>query len=310
MPTLPSGVSFAIDHIGNDAAFANPNALSRLHAIHSAKQPEDLYLALPVIRFAAPENATGPLAAVRIPDDLPAGTVAYYPGLSLLEFFASLSIQDKEAASHWLADKSRVEFLTRQLFWSINQRRGSDCAEQMLYSSRSRPQWSAIVQEVYCPEDFVLSASNLFPDCASDWKHFASDAGFLRIRPTIVAGQSGPQGALSLGNPPSVQEIDAWEASKPAGVWDYWSFLAFVVVPSGEQPSSQLVVFFEKNTFFERPLEVVARIDLSGCEDYEELEQHWGYIIQTLCGRFQSAPINDQIWTIDGVRFGATAPDQ
>lgn len=313
--TLPSGIAFTIDHIGKDAAFADPKSLARRHAIHSAKEPKDLYPVLPVIRFALPANATGPLADVTIPEGLPPGTVAFYPGLSLLEFFESSSSEDRKVISDWLTEQSTVELLSEQLFWTLNKRQHSDSSEQMLYSARE-PRLSAFVRQTYSPEDLAISAASLFPESASEWKPYASDAGFLRLRPSIVTGVSGPQGSIALGNPPSLEEVDAWDASKAAGVWDYWSFLAYIVVPSGEPPNSELVLFFRENTFFDRPREVVARIQMSWsddseeCEESEELERQWTRVKEALSGRFQTAAVSDQIWTIDGVQFDARTPDE
>ena len=67
------------------------------------------------------------------------------------------------------------------------------------------------------PEDFAISPEGLFSAGADAWRAYARDEGYLRIRPALHEGAVGLQGTLALGIPPSVEEVDAWEASRPAG---------------------------------------------------------------------------------------------
>jgi len=166
------------------------------------------------------------------------------------------------------------------------------------------------------PGDVGVCSKRLFPAEHSDWEGYASDSGCLRLRPHIHLCEAGIAGSLSLGNPPSVEEIDAWEASKRAGVWDYYSFLGFAVVPQKETTDRELILFFCRNTFFERPIEVVAKlpIDASQSLNYEEddediLEQEWSSVKMCLQKHFGDVDLSSQVWTVDGKPFTINDPD-
>jgi hypothetical protein len=165
------------------------------------------------------------------------------------------------------------------------------------------------------PGDVGVCRKRLFPAEHSDWESYASDSGCLRLRPHIHLCEAGIAGSLSLGNPPSVEEIDAWEASKRAGVWDYYSFLGFSVVPREKLGERELVLFFCRNTFFDRPLEVVATLPVAANNelDYEDddviLEKEWNAVNACLKQYFGEADLANEVWTVGGKRFTIDDPD-
>ncbi len=171
------------------------------------------------------------------------------------------------------------------------------------------------------PADFALECKKMFPGETDKWSSFESITGCVRLRPVVYLSDVGISGTLAMGNPPSITEIDAWEASKPAGVWDFYEFLAFVVVPTGKQGNCELVFYFQPNTFFGRPLEVVARLDLSESikksanvyameDEHERLLSQWNIILSTLRENFGSVSLKDQVWTVQGSQFTAQDPEQ
>jgi hypothetical protein len=181
---------------------------------------------------------------------------------------------------------------------------------------------------IYRPDDLALSVSKLFPKEAEDWKHAASDQGFLRIRPAVMQGIVGLYGSLALGNPPSpVDLLDHWEASKPKDCWDYWSLFDFISVPTEEKNGGlDVVIFHHANSFQERPLEVAFRIHLPKTEaeswiqeqsddfhnatESESLEREWTRLRQALERKFGAADLRTQTWTVDGKAYDITFPDQ
>lgn len=152
------------------------------------------------------------------------------------------------------------------------------------------------------------------------WQSYASDSGILRLRPKLLSWGAGVWGSLALGNPPSAHDVDAWEASKPSGVWDYYEFLAFVTLPAAAATPSSLVLCFAASTFFERSGEVIATIPLTtACrevfettwlDDDEFLRAAWEQILAILNDHYGSADLDDQVWSIDGHTFTASDPDQ
>jgi hypothetical protein len=159
------------------------------------------------------------------------------------------------------------------------------------------------------PADVGVETKRLFPVEHREWSRFESDCGCLRLRPAIHLCEAGIAGRLALGNPPSVEEIDAWEASKRAGVWDYYSFLAFSVVPREKLGERELVLFFCRNTFFDRPLEVIARLPVATNDelDYEEddviLEKEWDAAKACLTQHFGDIDLSNAVWTVGGKQF-------
>lgn len=110
-------------------------------------------------------------------------------------------------------------------------------------------------------------------------------------------------------------EIDAWEASKKAGVWDYYSFLGFSVVPRMNSAERELVLFFCRETFFDRPLEVVATLQFAANEEwsYEEdeviLKEEWNAVKACLKEHFGEVELKSQVWTVDEKQFTVDDPD-
>ena len=163
--------------------------------------------------------------------------------------------------------------------------------------------------------DVGVVCERLFPAEHGDWKSYASDSGCLRLRPEVHLCEAGIAGSLGLGNPPSVEDIDAWEASKKAGVWDYYSFLGFSVVPRKKSAERELVLFFCRGTFFDRPLEVVATVPFASSDDlnYEDedviLEEEWNAVKACLKQHFGEVELKNEVWTVGGKQFTINDPD-
>ena len=150
-------------------------------------------------------------------------------------------------------------------------------------------------RRIYRPDDFAMRVAKLFP--------------------------------LALGNPPSLEDVDAWEASKPKGCWDYWSFLDFISTPAeGKQGGLEVVLFHHRDSFQERPLEIVSRIHLDRTsyelgefdveedfvEDDEEkiLIREWKRLRVALNDRYGSVSLRKQKWLVGKRAFDVTFPDQ
>lgn len=320
MPRLPSGKAFAIGQVLDNSADVDPKKyFSCLHVMQTAKDRSDLYLALPVIQFGHPSEATGPVVDKPIPEGLPDGTVAYDPGISFLEFYEMLEEKDKVAAREWISDSTRRNFLFEQLLSVVRRRRESDY-EHPLYSSRKQPRFDIDIQEVFTPKDIAVYANDLFPDEAGDWCHYSSDSGFLRLRPRFKTGLAGPQGTLALGNPPTLEDVDAWEASKPSGVWDYWSFLAFQTLPIEKPPFKEIILFFEGSSFFDRPFELVKRFEMDTVLDDTtsgkingdscEIEREWHLFFQSFSKHIRVASLDNEVWRVGEKTFNSNDPDQ
>jgi hypothetical protein len=193
-------------------------------------------------------------------------------------------------------------------------------------ASRSRPLPTHETRRIYRPDDIALSAAKLFPGQAKDWADVASRTGFLRIRPAVMQGIVGLFGSLALGNPPSPEDVEAWEASKPKDQWDYWALFHFISVPvEGKKGGLDVVIFHDQNSFQERPLEVAFRIHLpkteaecfitdqseevSEASEKEVLEREWTRLRTALERKFGTADLKKQKWTVGGTVYDVTFPD-
>jgi hypothetical protein len=184
------------------------------------------------------------------------------------------------------------------------------------------------VRRIYRPDDIALGLTQLFPGKKSDcWKTMASDKGFFRIRPAVSLGVVGLCGSLAVGNPPSPDDVDAWEASKPADCWDYWEFLDFVSVPAAGKKGGLNVIFFHsRDSIQDAPLRIVGEVYLSKTpyeqsfiersEDHEDageaetLAREWSRLRAALEKKYGTADLRKQTWTIDGKSYDITFPDQ
>ena len=181
---------------------------------------------------------------------------------------------------------------------------------------------------IYRPKDFCIGVDKLFPKEKNDWKVYASTDNFLRIRPEVVFTNIGISGKLILGNPPSNVEIDAWEASKVKGVWDYWKFLGFMMLPFGSWAKRELIIFYEQNTFFNQDFEIVHRLNVRTLSDVEEfafengfsgdlrddeeslLKFEWQCLLLDLKSKLDIQPIQNKEWNVEGVLYTIEAPDE
>ena len=201
-----------------------------------------------------------------------------------------------------------------------------DKAKTKSNATRSRTLPAYEKRGIYRPDDLALSASKLFPRQSKHWADQASHDGFLRIRPDVMRGIVGLFGSLAVGNPPSPKDVDAWEASKPKGHWDYWSLFDFISVPSeGKKGGLDVVIFHHQNSFQARPLELAFRIhlpkteaeyfgadqsdDFSEATEAEVLKREWERLRKVLEKRFVSADLKKQKWTVGGKVFDVTYPD-
>lgn len=193
-------------------------------------------------------------------------------------------------------------------------------------ASRSRPLPTQRISRIFRPGDIALSAAKLFPKEVHDWQEQTSQNGFLRIRPTVMQGIVGLCGSLDVGNPPTPEDVEAWEASKPKNRWDYWSLFDFISVPTeGSSGGLDVVVFHHQHSFQERPLEVAFRIHLPKTEaeffgieqsdafsqatEQQALEREWLRLRKALEKLFGTADLQKQKWTVGGKVYDITYPD-
>jgi hypothetical protein len=283
MPKLSSGTQFALgDVLYNTPQDANFSSI-RNHILANARTPSDYYGILEVIEFAPAEAAEGRRRAdIQAPDS---ADVAYHSGKSLLSFLKNLSEVHREEAMRWVDSHQTQGWIMERILRerSFFKAAGMDAPSDLSVGISLHP------IPVYEPDHLALRVEAFFP--SEDWVPYQSKDGFLRIRPTVVPGISGIQGSLALGNPPHSEDVDAWEASKPAGVWDYWSFLNFATV-LGSGNEMNLVFFFDKSTFFDRPNEVVKTIPMNYNEemsngildslDHSDLMEQWENLLSIL----------------------------
>ena len=194
-------------------------------------------------------------------------------------------------------------------------------------ASRSRQLPMEETIRIYRPEDFALSVAKLFPKEKDNWKRAASDNGYLRIRPEVRLGIVGLYGSLALANPPSPTDVDAWEASKPKDCWDYYGFLDFVSVPAdGPEGGLDVVLFHRRDSFEQRPLEIVDRVylartayelgpfladdDFDDEDEEENLVREWARLLAALKKNYGTAELSKQKWTVETKVYDISYPDQ
>ena len=192
---------------------------------------------------------------------------------------------------------------------------------------RSRSLPTRQTRRIYHPDDIALGVAKLFPGRKKDWAAAASLDGFLRIRPAVEQGIVGLFGSLALGNPPSPEDVDAWEASKPKDHWDYVSLFDFISVPAeGNKGGLDVVIFHSQNSFEARPLEVVFRLHMpktdaeyfiteqsdavGGATEQQVLQREWGRLSQALEKRFGRADLKKQRWKVGRKVYDVSYPDQ
>jgi len=312
MPQLPSGIHFALAGVlsgeSNDLNFSAIKG----QILANAKHPTDLYGLLEVVRFA-PEEQAAPYP--RVDFQIPGSSdVAYLSGVSFLSFLNSLPTADQEEAIRWINTREQQSWLIEMI---LKHRRWSRAAGLIpaLYTRQTGFLLEPV--PIYKPPHFALRTRALFASSSEDWDSYQSDTGCLRIRPTVLPGIIGLQGTLALGNPPRPNDIDAWEGSKPAGVWDYWGFLNFTTIPDGKG-CMNLVFHFSENTFFDRPNEVVATIPWTCCNDegildamdHSTLVTQWESFLKILSEHDFLEDLERQQWTVQGVVYDCSSPDE
>ena len=195
-------------------------------------------------------------------------------------------------------------------------------------AKRARPLPAHETLRIYRPDDIALDVTKVFPKEFENWKDTASDQGFLRIRPACMLGIVGLYGSLAVGDPPSPENVEAWEASKPKDHWSYHSLFEFISIPADcPEGGLDVVIFHAQDSFQERPLEVAHRIHLPRTESepfvmershYPELDNleeegllkwHWERLCKALQDRFGSVDLRIQVWSSDGTLYDVTYPD-
>lgn len=159
---------------------------------------------------------------------------------------------------------------------------------------------------LYHPEDFCIKPCKLFVGEFDDWQTYCSKDGYLRIRPLIFYGSVGVEGYLALGVPPNDFEVDAWEASRQAGTWDFWDMLGLITVPAGDY-ASNVILYFNANTFFNRDLDVLHT--LPGNTTCTNLEESWEELFTIFQKSFGATKLSGQIWVSpNGTLYDGNGP--
>lgn len=313
MPKLPSGINFAIsDILPDDLTDLRFSALRKC-VLASARHPRDLYGLLEVILFAPEAEVAGYVRAEI--SNLDTTDVPYYSRMSFLSFLEQLSVEDQEHAIRWISEPERQSWIIHKIF----EPRRSDITHLMRMMNQQQPSFLQESVAIYKPDHLALNSDVFFASEGNDWDSYRSDTGFMRIKPMVMPGICGIQGVLALGNPPKpVALVDAWEASKPAGTWDYWEFLQFLTIPSGDG-SLNLVVYFPESTFFDRPYEVVATFPWGNDQDsdgdlnsisHSGLITQWQRFLKLLEGLGFLGNLSEQTWTIDGEVYTWQSPSE
>lgn len=111
------------------------------------------------------------------------------------------------------------------------------------------------------PFYLLLKTKLLFELEWKDWQHYESEPDHLLTRIELYPGIAGIEGEIRLCIPPSKQDRDGWEGSHSAGEDEVWAFLSFMICPIPQadyfKDGVNLVVFFGRSTFFDRPMETV-----------------------------------------------------
>jgi len=193
-------------------------------------------------------------------------------------------------------------------------------------AARSRQLPARATRRIYRPDDIALGVAKMFPGRKKDWADAASLDGFLRIRPAVEQGIVGLFGSLALGNPPSPEDVDAWEASKPKDHWDYLSLFDFISVPAeGNKGGLDVVIFHSQDSFESRPLEVAFRLHLPKTEaeyfvmdqsdavseatEQQVLQREWERLSRALEKRFGTTDLKQQRWKVGRKVYDVSYPD-
>jgi len=329
MQTLPSGIKFELEFL--DKNFIKPESIEYdalwQHVLGSATELAHLFPILSVIHYGSKQEASSKMIASQEAGCSKADdqNIPYHSEKSLIVFYAELCEEDKVAIGDYISSE-KVQKKLREFFTEVCFLR-SRLPRQRIYEFGSSLSISNSVKNFsidgfegiyYKPKHVAIKNSGLFPEDHECFDHLESDQGYLRLNPFVKIDDLGIFGTLSIGNPPNPEGVDAWDASKKAGVWDYWAFLAFKTVPRGME-GKEIIVYFEENTFFERDLEIIHRIEIPRGETCDEitsaefsnkLKKLWGCFADELNNRFGLAPIENQKWIIRGVTYDAQAPDQ
>ncbi|RAR73704.1 hypothetical protein [Flavobacterium aciduliphilum] len=80
--------------------------------------------------------------------------------------------------------------------------------------------------------DFYINVDcTLFcPEITNDWKNIKDDKNRVNVFVSMYFGELGIEGSFALGLPPIKEDIeDAWEFSRKAGTWDWYSAYKFII---------------------------------------------------------------------------------
>lgn len=120
----------------------------------------------------------------------------------------------------------------------------------------------------------LLKNELLGPDMGDEyWAEHHFKKGKIRVDGRFWCSETGLNADLALYLPPVDYDVDAWEASRPAGQSDRWVFLRIYCCPKEitigkEQHEFVALLAFHNITFFDRSNEILQIIDLKS-EDPE-----------------------------------------
>ena len=317
MPTLSSGIRFELEFLSEFPKGMRSVEYEALwqHVCDSATEFTHLYPILSVIYFGSREKAKDNIVELYNEQEKAheGDVVPYYSGKSLITFYSELDEADQSIVEDYISSKEIQDKLYNYLNRTLYRIRHS-FPTQGLYKLGHNPlKNNLLIDEMgnkyYKPTHLAIKSIGLFPQDHEEFTHYASTEGNLRLKPFVRSDSLGIFGTLALGNPPSSKDLDAWDASKRAGVWDYWAFLQFSTVPRGKE-GKEIIIYFEESTFFDRPLEIIHRIDITDHQDPDDIEKLWGNFIEELNKRFGLASIEEQKWTVEGIIFDVHSPDE
>ena len=144
-----------------------------------------------------------------------------------------------------------------------------------------------------------------------------------------MLGIVGLYGSLAVGDPPSPEDVEAWEASKQKDHWDYHSLFEFISAPAaGPEGGLDVIIFHSQDSFQERPLKIAHQLHLPKAEselfvqeryhypEFRDLNEeqllawHWQRLRNAIEQRCGTANLREQTWTVENKAYDITFPDQ
>ena len=83
-------------------------------------------------------------------------------------------------------------------------------------------------------------------------ENYEVEKDILILSFSFSMGLIGIEGTIAVGIPPTNEDIDAWDLSRKAGEWDWYSIFGFNIRPNINSNGTLNLHFFNQfNTFFE-----------------------------------------------------------